>query len=95
MKRLTKQGELSGHYVVDAGAICRTDGGYTGKAIDRLAALENLYEELEASIPQLSQKLEALRAQGKTNSCRFRETMGQKLLNNQVLSVLRASGAME
>ena len=77
----------------------QTDGSYTlvheqqwPQALEKLAMLENLYEELLKNQQTLSAELEQLRLQGKKNSYQFRERMGKKLQNSDAISLLKAHG---
>lgn len=85
MERITEKTDNG--YAVGAEKIILGADGYTGLPIEKLAALENLYEDLSAAQKQISKELEQLRQSGKTNSCKFRELMGKKLMNSHVLSV--------
>ena len=59
------------------------------KAIENLVRFEELYEYImnrETSIPE---ELAKLRNEGKEKTVRFRELMGQKLLNTSFISLLK------
>ncbi|HAE42607.1 MAG TPA: hypothetical protein DCG34_06755 [Clostridiales bacterium] len=59
------------------------------KAIENLVRFEELYEYImnrETSIPE---ELAKLRNEGKEKTFRFRELMGQKLLNTSFISLLK------
>lgn len=59
------------------------------KAVESLAKFEDLYEYIinrETSIPE---ELAKLRGEGKEKTLRFRELMGQKLLNTSFISLLK------
>lgn len=89
MNRLTrKQGNGSG-YQVDIQQIQPLEEGYAGPAVERLAKLENLWEDLEQKQKEISQKLEQLRGEGRTKSAQFRELMGKKLSNSYVLALFK------
>ncbi len=59
MKRMTRK-EGRG-YVLDGLWIQPLEEGYGGEAVERLAKLENLWEDLEQKQKEISQKLEQLR----------------------------------
>lgn len=62
------------------------------KAAESLAKFEDLYEyvmECEQTIPA---ELEKLRREGKEKSYRFKETMGNKLLNVSFISLMNRFG---
>ncbi len=88
MARLTKITEETGnqHYVGKSD-IQEIPAGYTGKAILRLSAFENLQESLSQAQEEISAEMEQLRTENKTKSARFRELMGQKLMNIQMNSL--------
>ena len=59
------------------------------QALVRLAQWEDFAQAMLDERAQLTQALEALRAQGQTKSWKFKETMGRKLANRQVLDALQ------
>ena len=59
-------------------------------AAARLEAYEALTRQLQQDYENLGRKLEELRAQNKTNSARFRELLGQKLMLSDHLARLKA-----
>ena len=54
------------------------------QALDRLGRCEDLLADLEREQGELSQKLEALKLQGKQKTVQFRELMAQKLVSQQL-----------
>ena len=84
MARLTKKREGGGY------ELCAPEK--LSDAILKLAALEDLYDELTLSQQRLSKELEELRIAGKKNSYQFRERMGKKLQNSDAISLLKAHG---
>ena len=89
--RLTEK-TAGGAYRVARGAIQPVEDGFAGEAVERLAKFEDLREELEAAQEELSRKMAPLRAAGQTNSVKFRELMGKKLMNSQILLLLSRRG---
>lgn len=87
MERYTEP-SAQGIYHLAPAQVQLQDGRITGPAVERLAAFENLYENLLRQQEEISQKLEVLRGQGKTNSYQFRELMGKKLMNSHTLSLI-------
>jgi hypothetical protein len=88
MERMTKrdpQGEwsISREYLAEGG---------TGPAAERLAALEDLWQDLEQQQEEIAVKLEALRGQGKTKTHQFNELLGKKLTNSYFLTQLQLRG---
>ena len=63
-------------------------------AAARLEAYEGLTRQLQQEYRELALQLEALRAQGKTHSARFRELLGKKLMLADHLARLKAWGLM-
>ena len=93
MKRLTKESDSdSGAFVVHADLIEKCADGYGGKAIDKLAVFENVLDGLAEEQGKIAERLEALRSEGKTNSVKFKELLGQKLLNANTLALFEVHG---
>ena len=53
-------------------------------ALERLARCEDLLSSLEREQAELSEKLEALKVQGRQKTVQFRELMARKLVNQQL-----------
>ncbi len=74
----------------------RTVGGYAADdlpaALERLGRFEDFYESVRDSQGSLSAELAALRAAGKQKSYEFRERMGKKLTNTEILLRLEQFG---
>ncbi len=87
MQRYTKKQDQA--YVAGDEGIKAVEGGYSGAAIDRLAAYESLHQDVLQNYRQLSIELEQLRAQGKMKSLRFKELMGKKLMSAHIISLLK------
>lgn len=74
------------------------DGSYTvaetlqEEALQKLAKYENFHDALQTQQQELTQKLEALRAEGKKNSVQFREALGNKVMATNTLALLRVHG---
>ena len=92
MTRLTRRREDGEGYVVDDAHISHDAGGYSGEAIQRLAQFENAYEELVAGQARIAEELERLRSEGKKNTVRFRELLGEKLLNSRIIGLFERRG---
>ncbi|MBV1757301.1 MAG: hypothetical protein KMY55_05580 [Dethiosulfatibacter sp.] len=78
MERQTHKTEIGTYEIIDL-----------QKAAESLAKFENLYEyviDRETSIPE---ELAKLRNEGKEKTLRFRELMGQKLLNTSLIILLK------
>ena len=66
--------------------------GQEHAALERLAGLEDAYEELQGALALLEAQMEPLRAAGKQKSARFRELMGERLLLRRMLELLERHG---
>jgi hypothetical protein len=91
MERLTKAAG-DNRYIVEGGRIQQDPKGYYGEAVERLAVFENMFEDLVRSQTEISEELERLRREGKKNSFKFRELMGKKLINSNILILLKNYG---
>ena len=93
MERFTQKKTVQEEkYVLGEQEIMQNPYGYTGAAVDRLGVFEDVFEDLTAEQERLSAQLKELRLQDKTKSYQFRELMGKKLVNSNVLSLLRTYG---
>lgn len=91
MKRMTSRGQ-DGKAFVPEDALERCGEGCAGAAAERLALFEDFYEKLQKDQVEMAQKLEALRAEGKKNTVKFRELFGQKLMVSNTLVLLQTYG---
>ena len=64
-------------------------------ALEQLARFEDAYEALLRQRAELSAQMEPLNAAGKQKSARFRELLGKKLVNQQILLQLEFCGISE
>ena len=62
------------------------------KAIQRLGEFEDAYEELKSSQERIPKELENLRTQGKEKTVRYKETLAQKLITNNIALFFEAHG---
>ena len=90
MERLTKKSPEGCWYV--PGAPQQLAEGYGGRAVERLAALENVYEGLLQTQQQIAAELQELRAAGKIKTLRFKELMASKLTNQNTISLFESQG---
>lgn len=93
MARLTKFLD-NGSYSVDNDKISQNENGFSGEAINKLAKIENICERLPIEQIELSKELEKLRNEDKKNSYKFRELMGKKLVNTEIITLLKNNGLM-
>ena len=66
--------------------------GYYGKAIDRLAAIEDLYEDLKKQEQEIAVRLAKFHRERKTKGYMFQETLALKTLNDKLLNLLASHG---
>lgn len=85
MQRITRR--LGDHYAAAAGSVQPQREGATGEAIDRLGRYEDLHEALLAQQDKIERDLEALRAEGKQDTLRFRSMLAQKLAGANTLAL--------
>jgi len=83
MDRLTAKNK-DGRYAIPDSSI--------EEAIQRLGLFEDAQEELFDSQKQIPKDLEALRAEGKEKTVRYKEMMVQKLSNNNTVMFLERHG---
>jgi len=88
MDRLTKSNNHK-LYVVDRTKVDSDTNGYSGEAINRLGRFEDFYADLVASQNEIPQEMQKLRDEGKEKSYRYKELMGEKLINSNILSLLK------
>ncbi|MEQ3363669.1 hypothetical protein [Raoultibacter massiliensis] len=87
MERLTAKRDEGG-YEVDAGLIECGEGTCRGRAIDRLAAYEDMQEMLEAQYEKTAERLEVLKAQGKLKTAQAQQLLAQKLTYSNMLGLI-------
>lgn len=94
MRRLTARAAGTPGYRVDGGTISPEAGagGFVGEAIDRLGAFETLWEDLLRRQREISDRLDALRRDGREKTCEFRQLFAEKLQNSQILSLFELYG---
>lgn len=64
------------------------ENGYDGPAAERLARLEELYEQLSKNQESLARELEALRQAGKTRTTKFQQLFAKKLTEKNMIILL-------
>lgn len=88
MERMTKP--LSeGEYFVEKQWVAEVAEGFTGEAVKRLARFENVYIMLLARQEEIAEKLEQLRREDKKNSVKFKELLGEKLMNTNAITLFK------
>ncbi len=88
MSRLSKKSDAGTVYVVAEDLVTPVAQGYSGAAIQRLAAYENIVDELAASQLRIAADMERLRNMGRTNSVQFKQLLAEKLMNSNMLVLL-------
>jgi hypothetical protein len=91
MKRLTKISK-DGGYIATADLVYLQDAGYAGEAIEKLACFETFYDDLLRNQSEISNEMEMLRNEEKTHSPRFKELFTKKMINNNILIILKQYG---
>lgn len=90
MKRMTKS--ENGMFYVKKDHVREIEAGYAGDAIERLAVFEDVYLRLVEQQDEYEAELEKLRAGGKEKSVRFRELLGNKMMNGNTLKLFEIYG---
>ncbi|OUN20544.1 hypothetical protein B5G34_14420 [Flavonifractor sp. An82] len=83
MERITKK-DSAGSWVIPAEEM--------EAAAARLAAFEDAYERLMARQQEIVTRMEALKSQGKQKTAQFRELFGEKLMNQNTLTLWETYG---
>lgn len=81
-----------GTYGIDTDCLSSGNGFYTGIAADRLAAFENMAEDLQTAQEMVIAEMDSLRMEGKEKTVRFKELMTKKLTNMNLLILLKGYG---
>jgi hypothetical protein len=92
MERLTKLIEGNDFYITSSIDGKLDEEGYYGEAVEKLAKFENLYESIIEKQSSLANELEVLRAAGKEKNFKFKELLGQKIMNEMLLMQIRGQG---
>ncbi len=91
LERLTRRTE-NGAYLTDPADITAAPEGVSGRAVERLAAYEELQETLHSEQEQITRRLEEMKQAGQTKTVRFRELMVKKMNNAFALDLFRWHG---
>lgn len=92
MARLTRPLDNNNSYVVAETKLQLGPNGYSGEAISKLAKFENIYEDLLSKQAELSEELNKLRLEGKTNTVKFKQLLGNKITNSNILMLFDTYG---
>lgn len=87
MERMTRRTEAG--FLLPSPVLRTGPDGFSGPAADRLGRLEELIERLEAENLEPAERMEFLRGQGRTRSCRFKEAMGLKGFQAHIPALLK------
>ena len=69
--------------------------GYSGEAVNRLARFEDIVDDLQQKQEFIAKEMDQLRAEGKTNTIRFKQNLANKLLNSQILALFESYGCLK
>ena len=89
MERMTVLGETA---LIRKETLKESQEGYSGLAAERLARFEDCLEDLLNQQKTITLELAQLKSQEKEKTVRFREAFARKLINTQVLMVLKRYG---
>lgn len=87
MDRLTKK-RADGAAVVAGDAVREVKGGYSGAAIERLAAYEDAVEVVSSQLASIDPRLEELKARGRIRSAEAQQLLAQKLTYSSMLHLM-------
>ncbi|MGI6324726.1 MAG: hypothetical protein ACOXZS_02130 [Bacilli bacterium] len=87
MKRYTKK--VNNIYVVSSEVIKKKGDNYTGDAIERLAIFENMVDDILLKQEEITRALAELRNKKETKIFRFKELLGNKLINSAIINVFK------
>lgn len=87
MERITRKRD-DGTYVAPESAVRAEADGYSGEAIERLAAFENAIEVVEAQIASIEPRLDELKARGRIRGSEAQQLLAQKLACASTLHML-------
>ena len=91
MERITIQTKTKSYYIQNGDINCEQTS-CTGAAIDRLAKFENFFFDLEKNVNVIAEEMDRLREEDKTRSPRFKELFVKKMINNNILLMLKYYG---
>jgi len=91
MSRLTRAVD-NNNYVVDDSKVQHDENGFSGDAINKLAKLENIYDDLISKQSEISKELEKLRQEDKMHSVKFKQLLANKMTNNNILILFKTYG---
>jgi uncharacterized small protein (DUF1192 family) len=87
VKRYTKK--VNNIYVVSSEVIKKKGDNYTGDAIERLAIFENMVDDILLKQEEITRALAELRNKKETKIFRFKELLGNKLINSAIINVFK------
>ena len=82
-------------WIIPQEALVPLEGGMGGPAARRLAVFEEMAQGVLDRQEALAAQLDRLRRENKTKTAQFRELLGKKLMNTQMISLLQAHGLLE
>jgi hypothetical protein len=94
LTRLTRTMNSNGKCIVDWNKVQEEDQGYSGEAIVKLARYEDFHTDLLSQQVGITAEMERLRQAGQTRSVKFRQLLGNKVSNNNVMILMRSYGLL-
>ena len=67
----------------------------TGADLERLEGFERMLQDVQRNYAAVTERMERLKAEGKTKTVTFRQLLGDKLLYQTMLAMYRAHGLIE
>ena len=95
MERFTKPIDQNRYCIADENIIQHDMNGYSGEAVNRLARFEDIVDDLQQKQEFIAKEMDQLRAEGKTNTIRFKQNLANKLLNSQILALFESYGCLK
>ncbi len=91
MERITIQTKTKSYYIQNTDIDC-DHTGCAGTAIDKLAKFEDFFFDLEKNINVIAEEMNRLKEEDKTRSPRFKELFVKKMINSNILLMLKYYG---
>ena len=91
MERITIQTKTKSYCIQNTDIDC-DQTGCAKAAIDKLAKFEDFFFDLEKNINVIIEEMDRLREEDKTRSPRFKELFMKKMINSNILLMLKYYG---
>lgn len=86
MERVTKKVDSGGYEIAETFINKKVEEQFK-IAIEKLGKVEDMYEDLQKKQKEMSAQMDVLRNEGKEKSVKFRELLGNKIINNNILAL--------